>query len=190
LLDAREHAHSTARHDDARRRYVVAHGALRLVLGARVDGDPAALRFELTCAVCGSHEHGRPALAGDGGTSFSLSHSSDVAVVAIAPERVGVDVEVVRPRRYLDRVARRVLTDGELAQWVALPEHEQLAMFLRAWTAKEAYLKMLGVGLTRSLHDVPTHDATTWPDWPAGAITSVVTATRREFDAREWRVPW
>jgi 4'-phosphopantetheinyl transferase len=199
LLDAREHAHATARHDDARRRYVVAHGALRMLLGARVDADPATLRFELTCAVCGSHEHGRPALAGagadgaagDNGTpSFSLSHSSDVAVVAIAPERVGVDVEVVRPRRYLDRVARRVLTDGELTQWGALPEPEQLAMFLRAWTAKEAYLKMLGVGLTRSLRDVPAHDATTWPGWPPGAITSVVTTPRREFDAREWRVPW
>jgi 4'-phosphopantetheinyl transferase len=165
---------------------------LRLLLGGHVGADPATLRFELTCAVCGSHEHGRPALAddGDGAPSFSLSHSGDVAVVAIAPERVGVDVEVVRPRRYLDRVARRVLTDGELAQWGALREPQQLAMFLRAWTAKEAYLKMLGVGLTRSLRDVPMHDATTWPDWPAGAVTSVVTTTRREFDAREWRVPW
>jgi 4'-phosphopantetheinyl transferase len=140
--------------------------------------------------VCGSHEHGRPALAAEDAPSFSLSHSADVAVVAVAPERVGADVETVRERRYLDRVARRTLTADEFARWSALPEPDQLVEFLRAWTAKEAYLKMLGVGLTRALRDVPTHDASTWPDWPAGAVASVVTTTPREFSAQEWQVPW
>jgi 4'-phosphopantetheinyl transferase len=190
LLDAREHAHAAARRGDAVRRYVVAHGALRLLLAERLDTDPRALPFVQTCAVCGSHEHGRPPLALDGAPSFSLSHSSDVAVVAVSPETVGVDVEVVRPRRYLDRVAMRTVTDSEFAQWRALPEPEQLAAFLGAWTAKEAYLKMLGVGLTRNQRDVPMQDSTTWTDWPPGAITSVVATAPRRFERRDWRVPW
>jgi 4'-phosphopantetheinyl transferase len=190
FLDAREQAHATARRGDAVRRYVVAHGALRLVLGEQLGTDPRLLRFVQTCAVCGSQEHGRPALAGHDAPSFSLSHSADTAVVAVAPDRVGADVEVVRPRRYLDRVAQRTFTADEFTHWSDLPDEERLVAFLRAWTAKEAYLKMLGVGLTRALREVPTHDASTWLDWPPGAVTSVVATTPREFSVQEWQVPW
>jgi phosphopantetheinyl transferase len=148
------------------------------------------LRFALTCAVCGSQEHGRPALAGDDRPSFSLSHSGEVAVVALAPDRVGADVEVVRERRYVDRVARRMFTADEFAHWSALRGPDRLVAFLRAWTAKEAYLKMLGVGLTRALRDVPTREASTWLDWPAGAVTSVVASASGAFRTEDWPVPW
>ncbi|MDQ1522053.1 MAG: 4-phosphopantetheinyl transferase, partial [Actinomycetota bacterium] len=166
-LDTRERAYRDARRTDAARRYVVAHGALREILGALVAADPATLRYKHTCAVCGSHEHGRPELAGIAGApSFSLSHSGDVAVVAVSTEQVGADVEVVRARRYLDRIAQRTLRADEYSRWESLRDDEQVAAFLRSWTAKEAYLKMLGVGLTRALREIPTHDAQTWLDWP------------------------
>jgi phosphopantetheine--protein transferase-like protein len=68
---------------------------------------------------------------------------------------VGADIEVVRPRRYLDRLANRVLAPDELAQWEALPAERRLEAFLEAWTAKEAYLKAIGRGITVPFHDVP-----------------------------------
>jgi 4'-phosphopantetheinyl transferase len=189
LLDAREHTHAAARRDDARRRYVVAHGELRRILASHTGTAPRAIAYAYLCGVCGSHEHGRPSLAtiagsNDAAPSFSLSHSGDVAVVAIAPEPVGVDVERVRPRRYLDAVARRVLRDDEFARWAARPEADRLDAFLRVWTAKEAYLKLLGVGITRALREVDVHDTQTWSAWPDGCVTSVA------GEGAVTRAPW
>jgi 4'-phosphopantetheinyl transferase len=181
LLDAREQAHAQGRHDVAARRYVVAHGALRLVLAEHLDVAPASLRFTRTCAVCGSREHGRPDVEGVDGFSFSLSHSGDTAIVAVAPERVGVDVEEVRARRYLEQVARRTMDDAEYERWCARREPERARAFLETWTAKEAYLKMLGVGLTRPLREVGVTGAHTWTDWPGGCVTSVVATTAGEW---------
>jgi 4'-phosphopantetheinyl transferase len=178
LLDARERGQADARRADARRRYVVAHGELRRVLAQHAGVAPAAIVYTYLCGVCGSHEHGRPSLAVDdvrrAPPSFSLSHSGDVAVVAVAGEPIGADVEHARPRRYLDAVARRVLRDDEFSSWAALAEADRVVAFLRVWTAKEAYLKLLGVGITRALRDVDVTGAQTWADWPAGCVTSVV----------------
>jgi 4'-phosphopantetheinyl transferase len=180
LLDARERAQADVRRDDARRRYVVAHGELRRVLAPHAGVAPAAIAYTYLCGVCGSHEHGRPSLALDAvrsaPPSFSLSHSGDVAVVAVADEPIGADVERVRPRRYLDAVARRVLRDDEFARWAALPETDRVVAFLRVWTAKEAYVKLLGVGITRALRDVDVTGAQTWAGWPTGCVTSVAAA--------------
>jgi 4'-phosphopantetheinyl transferase len=199
LLDAREHVNADARRGDAARRYVVAHGALREILAAHAGVSPDAIRFRYRCAVCGSNEHGRPELdaaAHRDAPSFSLSHSQEVAVVAVVAagshdrggdeQRVGVDVETRRARHNLDRLAIRALDDEELERWRALPPADQLTAFLVAWTAKEAYLKLLGVGLTRRLRDVPTNDAQTWVGWPTGCVTSVVAATRGPFTTVQW----
>jgi 4'-phosphopantetheinyl transferase len=78
---------------------------------------------------------------------FSTSHSGDVAAVAVATGPVGVDVEVDRPRRGQDRIARRMFARDELAQLDAVDGDERRRLFLRCWVAKEAYAKGLGRGL-------------------------------------------
>jgi phosphopantetheine--protein transferase-like protein len=86
--------------------------------------------------------------------SFSVSHSRDVVLVAIAMgATVGVDVEVRRPRKYLDRLARRILTDAEYGPWAAQAGADQLESFLRHWTRREAYLKAIGLGLAGGMRD-------------------------------------
>jgi 4'-phosphopantetheinyl transferase len=192
LLDPRERAQAAQRHGDAIRRYVVAHGALRTILAAHTGVAPDVLRYAYRCAVCGSTEHGRPELdpaQRRDAVSFSLSHSHEVAVVAVMTDAtgpVGVDVEVARSRPYLERIATRVLAPPAVEEWRALPPDERVRAFLRAWTAKEAYLKQLGVGLTRRLVDVPAGDAQTWDDWPPGCVTSVVATERGPFTTRRW----
>jgi 4'-phosphopantetheinyl transferase len=182
LLDDRETRHADSRRlPEARRRYVVAHATLRLLLAHHLGVETAAVRYRHNCAVCGSHEHGRPELDGfDDEWSFSLSHSSNVGVIAIARDPVGVDVEVVRPRRALERVARRVLADEDFAAWSTLVEPHRTLAFLRAWTAKEAYLKRLGVGITRGLRDAPSTATQTWDDWPPHCVCSVSAAGEAE----------
>lgn len=128
---------------------------VRQILGRALDREPAALRISRRCRLCGHPAHGKPYVEDAPGFSFNVSHSGPVAVVAVAHgAEVGVDVEMVRARRYLDRLAARVLTVTELDAWRVLPEPERLAAFLRHWTAREAYLKAIGVGLRLPMRDV------------------------------------
>jgi 4'-phosphopantetheinyl transferase len=120
--------------DEHRRRWIVAHGGLRVLLADRLGRAPEDLAFT-------TGEHGKPAL--DGTLRFSLSRSGDLALVALAEDReVGVDVE--RTDRPSDPV-RRALTDAERRALAALPNHH-LAL-LRIWCRKEALAKAIGTGL-------------------------------------------
>lgn len=162
LLDGREAATCSGhRSRRARRRYAVAHGAVRELLATRLGCDPASIRYEFSCAVCGG-SHGKPLLADHPDVSFSLSHAHDVALVGISTgARIGVDVEMVAPRSRLDRLALRTLTREEHEEWLSLDESERLPAYLARWTAKEAYLKAIGVGLTRKVSTVPAEQ----PGW-------------------------
>ncbi len=136
----------------------VARATTRVVLGDALGMDPDRVPISRRCAHCGDPTHGRPTVAGDDRVSFSLSHSRSFGVIALADGdvRVGVDIEDVRPRLRLGALAARVLNDEEHAAWLAIEnDDEQLRSFLRAWTAKEAYLKALGIGIATRLRDVP-----------------------------------
>jgi phosphopantetheinyl transferase (holo-ACP synthase) len=79
------------------------------------------------------------------GWRWSLSHAASSVAGAVARAAIGIDVEELREVR--DEVVARVLSDDEAAR---LGSRGALA-FLRAWTAKEARLKELGIGLAGGL---------------------------------------
>ncbi|HVX40331.1 MAG TPA: 4'-phosphopantetheinyl transferase superfamily protein [Gemmatimonadaceae bacterium] len=140
-LSPDEHARAARyRGDHLRRRFVLARAAVRAVLARYLGADPAAVVFELGA-------HGKPRVSGDE-PPFSVSHSADVAVIAVSGAgAVGVDVEAIRLIPYLDDLAARNFARAERATLEALPPDERVEAFFRAWTAKEAYVKALGVGL-------------------------------------------
>ena len=125
-----------------RQRYVRAHVALRQLLGVRTGRAPDALRFE-------AGAFGKPRLRDEPGCSFSLSHSGDQALVALADGgEIGVDLESTSGTlRDLDALARQCLGEREQFDFDATPVAERELAFLRAWTRKEACLKALGTGL-------------------------------------------
>lgn len=153
LLDAEEaqRAQGFKRAHD-RRCYVTAHVALRLLLARRVGLAPEAVELvRETCPSCGG-AHGRPAVAG-GGVHFSLSHSGDLALIALAERPVGVDVEGI-PSAEMVADTGKALHPAETAELSRLPLADRPAAFARAWARKEAYLKGIGTGLSRN----PAHD--------------------------------
>jgi 4'-phosphopantetheinyl transferase len=166
VLDPGEREAASKRVGAVRDRYVVAHGALRTVLAHVAGGAPGGLVIGRACGHCGDPRHGRPTLAGSD-VEFNLSHSEGIALIACTRGvRVGVDVEVVRPRALLPKLAQRVLDDAGYQAWLARPETEQLGVFIQEWTAREAYLKGLGLGIVRRLRDVPTSP----PGWTISAL--------------------
>lgn len=83
---------------------------------------------------------------------FNVAHSGDHGLIAISPTSpVGVDIERARGLDRLDALAEMVLSEAERPIWLAEPPDGRLALFLRAWTAKEAVLKAVGTGLGTDL---------------------------------------
>ncbi|MER7482636.1 4'-phosphopantetheinyl transferase superfamily protein [Streptomyces sp. NPDC126510] len=132
-----------------RRRYVVAHVAARVLLGARLGVTAAAVRLvREPCPSCGA-PHGKPAVRG-GGAHFSLSRSGDVVLIGIADVPVGVDIEQV-PRPDVVPELSSCLHPRETAELAAESDLTRPVAFARAWARKEAYLKGIGTGLSRDL---------------------------------------
>jgi 4'-phosphopantetheinyl transferase len=152
VLDAEERRRmATFRHDADRVRYGFAHVALRRVLAARLDVDPYAVRFGRDpCPLC-SGPHGRPVLDEPATrTRFSLSHSGQRVLIAVAEPTVGVDVEGIPSGTTVTDVGR-ALHPAERAAITSVPLAGRAAAFARVWARKEAYLKGIGTGLGRDL---------------------------------------
>lgn len=187
ILDDEERAQAGRfRVDAARRRFVVSHAALRLILGRITGTAPESLRFARHCGHCGSTRHGKPHLPGSSGLDFSLAHSGGLALIAAAQgRRVGVDVERVRPGTDVLAVAHHALSPAErLEIESASADEERRRAFFRCWTRKEAYLKARGVGLAGGL------DSVAGPGWqirslraPPGYMAAV--AAEGQFALRQ-----
>jgi 4'-phosphopantetheinyl transferase len=139
-----------------RDRFVVAHAALRAILGQALGTAARDVRFSFG-------PHGKPALAtAESRIGFNLSHSDGLAVVALTDgHAVGVDVEKVRPHVHHEDIARRFLPPAETATLLALPPEQRNAAFFRAWTRTEALVKMLGLGLSDQLDAIDAGRFTT-----------------------------
>jgi 4'-phosphopantetheinyl transferase len=133
-----------------------ARSATRAILARSLDVAPGDVEISRRCLHCGHPDHGKPLVVGAPDLSFSMSHSGAVGLVAVARgAAVGADVEVVRPRRRLERLAARTMSPAEHDRWRAVAPDEQLDAFLALWTAKEAQLKATGRGITVALRSVP-----------------------------------
>ncbi|MDR1387423.1 MAG: 4'-phosphopantetheinyl transferase superfamily protein [Propionibacteriaceae bacterium] len=73
----------------------------------------------------------------------SLAHKHGRAVAVVSDQPVGVDIEAVEPKS--EGFRRQAFSAGELALLEAAPDLDEWV--IRFWCAKEAYGKMLGVGL-------------------------------------------
>lgn len=85
---------------------------------------------------------------------FNVSHSGSIALIAVGSEqRIGVDIEKIRPDVDAEALAERFFSVGERAGLRTLPDHLRVAGFFACWTRKEAFLKAIGEGLSFPLAD-------------------------------------
>ena len=82
------------------------------------------------------------------GPAISLSHSGEIVVCAVASGgSIGVDVETRKPRPLALTLAAQYFSPLE-ASWIEADPDRRFEML---WVLKEAYLKVLGVGLAGGL---------------------------------------
>lgn len=128
---------------DHQRRFQIGHGALRAILGGYLGVDPSAVEFT-------QGSRGKPYVSG-AGPFFNLSHSGKLALIAVSPTEVGIDLEKVRRLDSLTAIARQHFSPSEFSALDALQDDARQLAFYRCWTRKEAYIKALGVGLSMPL---------------------------------------
>lgn len=146
LLDSGEQARA-ARFlvADARKQYVISHAFLRITLGQYLHIEPQAVRFRTT-------GNGKPDLAEGSELRFNLSHTEGTAGIVIARNRrVGIDVEKIRDNLHPLELAARFFSSEECDWLRSQPASRHLPAFFACWTAKEAYIKACGEGLSMGL---------------------------------------
>lgn len=163
---------------EAAGRWTASRRALRRVLAEYLGQDPAEIEIVV-------EENGKPRLA-DKELEFNLSHSGELALIAVSGERpVGVDVEKVEPARDLLALAERALDEDDVAKVrAATSDEERAAVFYAAWVRHEARLKCLGAGLTGPVPDEPVavQDVDVDPGYAAAvAVAGASPATITKF---------
>lgn len=86
---------------------------------------------------------------------FNLSHAQAWAVIALTQNAgIGIDLEDLRRVAKVEALARRFFAPAEVQALCQLPMEKRQQYFFQLWTAKEAYLKAMGQGLSGGLNRV------------------------------------
>lgn len=135
---------SRLRFAEHRRRFVVARGVLRSVLGTYLGRPACSLVFRYGA-------YGKPELepCAERDLAFNLAHSHELGLLAVSYQRqLGVDIEYLDRHVDLSGLAEHCFSAGERSSLEAMaPARRTLARY-HTWVRKEAYVKALGRGLS------------------------------------------
>lgn len=144
-----------------RRRFIIARGCLRKLLGTYLQSEARELVFAYS-------PEGKPSLDVRHGTDlcFNVSHSGEIAAFGVTLGRkIGIDVELIRRDVDVLAIPKRFFSCAEQEWMSTLQGEAKFQGFFNCWTRKEAYVKAVGTGLSLPLRDfdvslMPGHPAT------------------------------
>ena len=130
--------------------FTAGRGTLRNLLAACTGGDAHALHFDY-------NEFGKPELKLTDNPErlvFNVSHTGSFYVVAVCRHAsVGIDIESYRSTLELEKLAHRYFSPAEVSALMALSETRREEAFYRCWSSKEAFMKVIGQGLSIGLNN-------------------------------------
>jgi 4'-phosphopantetheinyl transferase len=122
-----------------RDQFIAGRGLLRRLLAGCLGMPPHAVPITYIL-------NGKPVLVGSP-LHFNVSHTHGLALIAIAHQRVGVDVERTRPIPDADGLVGRFFSPAEQAEYRGLPAPRRPQAFYRGWVCKEAVIKAAGASV-------------------------------------------
>lgn len=146
VLDEEERDRAARFHFDRDQKlFVLGRAFLRCLLARYTGAHAAQIRFK-------QNQYGKLFLEYPvSPVQFNVAHSGDCIIHAIARGTgVGVDVETLRGFEAPETISS-YFAPGEQAWLLATDPHEVNAGFFTLWTCKEAYIKALGLGLSKPL---------------------------------------
>ncbi|ARB90803.1 4'-phosphopantetheinyl transferase family protein [Legionella longbeachae] len=168
LLNSEEQARADryyfSRH---KRRFSIARTVMRVILARYLNVYPEYIKFTYNA-------HGKPEVINSARLQFNLSHSGDLALLAVGKGfPMGVDIEKYSARPYKG-IAKSLFSEQEYEEFIKVPQALKPAVFFHVWSQKEAFIKACGLGLsyptkefsvptsmpTKQLVDDPLHHVT------------------------------
>ncbi len=126
-------------------RFIISHGFTRSVLAYYLNLDAKDIEFSQT-------EYGKPSVffPQHKNLKFNLSHTEDMSILAVTKSNeVGIDIEFSQRKTDWKAISQRFFTaEEQLALSELNTEVKQKQAFYELWTRKEAYMKVLGTGLS------------------------------------------
>lgn len=153
--------------------FVITRGLLRILLSQYTGVPPTELHFV-------THPQGKPMLETPSflDIQFNVSHTQGMALIAIAlQDAIGIDVEHIDRNVSDIDISERYFSTRESAHLSSLPSSERRHQFFSHWTCKEAYLKMLGEGITGGLAQC---ELSIEPDQPTVGLSRLDRPSQRE----------
>ncbi|NOR51376.1 MAG: 4'-phosphopantetheinyl transferase superfamily protein, partial [Gammaproteobacteria bacterium] len=134
------------------------------VLAKYLTIEPALIQYRLG-------DRGKPSLKAAGYDSralkFNLSHTQDITLLAVTSDtEVGIDIEYMDRKTDREAIGQRFFTAPEQRVLFSLAKEKQKRAFYQLWTRKEAYMKVLGSGLSLP----PTAFTLTVPPQPPALV--------------------
>jgi 4'-phosphopantetheinyl transferase len=119
-----------------REQFVASRGLLRRILAGCLNVPPHCVPITYIL-------NGKPVLADDS-LHFNVSHTDGLALIAVAKQRIGVDVERTRKIPDAAGLVGRFFSPAEQQTYRSLPMDRREAAFFRGWVCKEAVIKAAG----------------------------------------------
>lgn len=125
--------------------YITARGALKHLISLYTSTLPQKIIFNY-------NEFGKPFLPqkiNPLSLQFNISHSNNIILIAFSlEEKIGVDIEEIKPMEDMDSIAEMVFSKIEYNLWKETPEENKAHFFFQLWAYKEAIIKALGLGFS------------------------------------------
>lgn len=123
------------------RRFTIARAMLRLILAQYLPISAKEISFT-------ENKYGKPQLENAPFLQFNLSHSEDLALLAVgAHYPVGIDLEFFSSRPYLG-IGKQMFSPLENQALNNLQPYLRPLAFFNMWAQKEALIKACGLGLS------------------------------------------
>ena len=137
--------------DKDKRMFTIARGALRLLLSRYLGCLPVGIEFKY-------NSYGKPFINKPDNVTyqFNVSHSKNLAVIIVARQTVGIDVEYQDPAFASLKIAERFFSKDEVQDLKSTPAPLFVEHFFDCWSRKESYIKARGLGVSLALDSFTT----------------------------------
>lgn len=151
LLSSEEHIKANSFvFEQLRRRYVLAHAILRILISRYLSISPGSISFSYTF-------YGKPFCQNYRNFHFNMSHSGNyVAYIFSFNHEVGIDIEFIKEDFPLESLILQVMSHSERKVFHKLTDSQKIDFFYDTWTLKESFLKAVSVGLSYPLPNLTT----------------------------------
>lgn len=130
-------------------RFIISRSVLKFILAAHTNLDARNITLDY-------YPNKKPYLASHPWLCFNVSHSGNIAVIAISRKEVGIDIEYISENFNFTNLLSTIFNDKEILA-IKNAEDNKYA-FYNSWTRKEAFVKALGKGIDDDFKNIPCLD--------------------------------